>query len=71
MFTVSVYKVLIIRALQAKEQKSLFLAGDSIGEILKILQGEYVGRKLIYRTIQRYKKTGSLKHRLEVAVRVL
>ncbi|KAI6659629.1 Transposase [Oopsacas minuta] len=41
----------------------LFRAEKSPGEILKILQSKNVGRKLIYRTIQRYKETGSLKDR--------
>ncbi|KAI6647742.1 hypothetical protein LOD99_8583 [Oopsacas minuta] len=41
----------------------LFRAEKSPGEILKILQSKKVGRKLIYRTIQRYKETGSLKDR--------
>ena len=51
--------------MEAKRSKilDLFRAKKSAGEILKILQSENVGRKLIYRTIQRSKETGSLKDR--------
>ena len=60
-----IYKNSIIRGMEAKRSKiiDLFRAKKSAGEILKILQSENVGRKLIYRTIQRYKETGSLKER--------
>ena len=59
--------------MEAKRSKisDLFRAKKSAGEILKILQSENVGRKLIYRTIQRYKETGSLKDKVGVAVRVM
>ena len=51
--------------MEAKRSKilGLFQREKSAGEISKIFQSENVGRKLIYRTIQRYKETGSLKDR--------
>ena len=60
-----IYKHSKIRGIEAKRSKilDLFRAKKSAGEILEILQSENVGRKLIYRTIQRYKETGSLKDR--------
>ena len=42
---------------------SLFKAGNPNGEIFRILINEKVGRRLIHRTIQRYKYTGSVKER--------
>ena len=39
----------------------LFVKGNNPGEILKLLKMPKQGRKLIYRTIQRYKKTGGVK----------
>ena len=42
---------------------SLFKAGNPNGEIFRILKNEKVGRRLIHRTIQRYKYTGSVKDR--------
>ena len=39
----------------------LFVKGNNPGEILKLLKMPKQRRKLIYRTIQRYKKTGGVK----------
>ena len=39
----------------------LFLRGKTTGEILKIMKFEKSRRKFVYRTIQRYKKTRSIK----------
>ena len=50
-----------ITGMEAKRSKiiSLFESGKSAGEIFKMLGQENFSRKLIYRTIKRYKETGS------------
>ena len=42
---------------------SLFMAGNSNGEIFRILKTQNVGRRLIHRTIQRFKGTGTVQDR--------
>ena len=42
---------------------SLFMAGNSNGEIFRILKNQNVGRRLIHRTIQRFKDTGTVQDR--------
>ena len=51
--------------MEAKRAKiiGLFQGGKSATEICKSLKEDNVGRKLVYRTVKRYRETGSLQDR--------